>query len=44
MQPCLTPHSFENHSDVLQLVFTAASGFLYRCSSSSITCTGKPIF
>ena len=43
MQPCLTPRSIENHSDVPQLVLTAASWFLYRCSSSSITCTGKPI-
>ena len=33
MQPCLTPRSIENHSDVPQLVLTAASWFLYRCSS-----------
>ena len=44
MQPCLTPRSIENHSDVPQLVMTAASWFLYRCSSSSITRTGNPIF
>ena len=25
MQPCLTPRSIENHSDVPQLVLTAAS-------------------
>ena len=34
MQPCLTPRSIENHSDVPQLILTAASWFLYRCSSS----------
>ena len=44
MQPCLTPRSIENHYDVPQLVLTAASWFLYRCSSSYITCTGKPFF
>ena len=36
MQPCLTPRSIENHSDVPQLVLTAASWFLYRCSSSLV--------
>ena len=43
MQPCLTPRSIENHFDVPQLVLTAPSCFLYRCSSSSITFTGKAI-